>query len=329
MSDIFPLKDIIVYPEQKFKISSFGKFCTASYYGVRDCVAYHVEYLEKEEENVMKEIKSIMKLNLNHDHIVSFFTETKQDNSMYVIMKYFTTLNSFLLRYANFTSSSDLFCLKVSMLQDIACGLRFLHNRLDIIHSDLSTSVIFLYGNDFTAKIVYFGKIKDYVKSNKRSTSLEEICCMPPELFVKYSVKTKKYDIFSFGCIAIEMILHTKPIPDLDFLEELREGEYRVTSEIKRRDKYLKEIESFDLGELPEIIRSCLQNKPDKRPETSVLHGRITEYKNSLSRGGQESKQKRSCIKTQELKKHEAKYIEKESKCCLQFIMYFLYILAY
>ena len=326
MSD---MKDIILYPAQKFKLGNFGKFCAASYFGDHDCVAYHVEYLEKEKENVMKEAESILKIKPHHDHIVTFFTLTIQGHSMYFIMKYFTTLNSFLHRYASSANIPHIFCLKVCMLQNIICGLWFLHKRLGIVHSDLSTSAIFLYGDDLTARVAYFGKIKDYAKSNRCSTSLEEICYMPPELFIKHAEKTKNYDIFSFGCIAIEMILHTKPVPDLDFLEELREGEYRVISEVKRRDRYLKKIESFNLGKLPEIIKSCLHNKPDKRPETSVLHGKITEYKDTLSRGSRESKLPRSRIKKQELKKHEEKYVEKESKCCMQFvIMHFVYILA-
>ena len=296
------MSDTILHPEKKLIKLGYGKFCAASYFGDNDCVAYRVKYLEKEKENVMKEIEKVMKLKLTHGHIVEFLEVKEPEdvpNSVFLIMKYFTPLNSFLLKYVNFSNNPQLFNLKVCMLHNIVSGLLFLHNRLGIPHLDLSSSVIFLY-YDLTAKVAYFGKIKEFDKNYNS----EEFRNKPPESYIKHSVKTKKYDIFSFGCITIEMITHTKPIPDFHFLEEVREGEYKFTSEIEKRDSYLKKINS----NLVEIIRNCLHNNPDKRPETSDLCDKIKKFKDTLA--SQESKERSFIEKIKE------KFIEKESKCC-------------
>ena len=289
------MSEVNFYPKRETKNpDKYGTFCAASYFGDHECVAYHVQYLEEKKENLRKEIERVKSLKLNHSNVVPFF-EIQEDvsfpNSVFFVMEnIFVKLNSFLLQHAS-SNNSHLFHLKICMLQNIVCGLSFLHKRLDVIHSDLSTGVIFLYG--LIAKVAYFGEVKDFAKGSKLYTSFEDVCYWPPEAFVKNSKITKMFDIFSFGCIAIEMITHQKPIPDVQFLEETCHGTFIFITEAKRRERYLKRIkEDSKWGKLPEIIERCLQNIPDDRLETSRLCQVINVWKDGLLEGKKIKQQK-------------------------------------
>ena len=317
--------DILLHPERKVELDKYGTICAVSYYGDSDCVAYHVQYLETEKENLMKEIESVKNLGLNHGQIVSFF-EIKNDvpnwtNSIFFIMeKFVSPMNSYLQRNNEFVNDPQFLFVKVCMLQNILCALRFLHERHRIVHSDLSTGAVFLYG-DRKAKVAYFGKMKNFVKSSRLFTTLEDICHWPPEAFIKPLEMTKKYDIFSFGCIAIEMITHTKPIPDIEFLRKTPVGGYNIISEIERRNVYLKKLKELNLGKLPEVIGSCLQNNPVERPETSSLCNEIQKCKDALSEGQKSIKQQNKQWRRQKEKILKERHVEKESECSCSLLL--------
>jgi mitogen-activated protein kinase kinase kinase len=114
-----------------------------------------------------------------------------------------------------------------SFVRQILTGLSYLHGR-DIIHRDIKGANI-LVDNKGTIKISDFGISKKLEASNilggannnKHRPSLQgSVFWMAPEV-VKQTSHTKKADIWSLGCLVIEMMTGTHPFPDCTQLQAI------------------------------------------------------------------------------------------------------------
>ncbi|KAK4155899.1 protein kinase [Chaetomidium leptoderma] len=107
-----------------------------------------------------------------------------------------------------------------SFVRQILNGLSYLHNR-DIIHRDIKGANI-LVDNKGTIKISDFGiskkleasNILNGANNNKHRPSLQgSVFWMAPEV-VKQTSYTRKADIWSLGCLVVEMMTGQHPFPD-------------------------------------------------------------------------------------------------------------------
>ncbi|KAM0507790.1 hypothetical protein ACHAQF_003629 [Verticillium nonalfalfae] len=107
-----------------------------------------------------------------------------------------------------------------SFVRQILTGLSYLHNR-DIIHRDIKGANI-LVDNKGTIKISDFGiskkleasNILSGANNNKHRPSLQgSVFWMAPEV-VKQTSYTRKADIWSLGCLVVEMMTGSHPFPD-------------------------------------------------------------------------------------------------------------------
>lgn len=114
-----------------------------------------------------------------------------------------------------------------SFVRQILTGLSYLHNR-DIIHRDIKGANI-LVDNKGTIKISDFGISKKLEASNilggannsKHRPSLQgSVFWMAPEV-VKQTSYTRKADIWSLGCLVVEMMTGTHPFPDCTQLQAI------------------------------------------------------------------------------------------------------------
>ena len=114
-----------------------------------------------------------------------------------------------------------------SFVRQILTGLSYLHNR-DIIHRDIKGANI-LVDNKGTIKISDFGiskkleasNILSGASSNKHRPSLQgSVFWMAPEV-VKQTSYTRKADIWSLGCLVVEMMTGTHPFPDCSQLQAI------------------------------------------------------------------------------------------------------------
>ncbi|KAH7313380.1 kinase-like domain-containing protein [Stachybotrys elegans] len=114
-----------------------------------------------------------------------------------------------------------------SFVRQILTGLSYLHNR-DIIHRDIKGANI-LVDNKGTIKISDFGISKKLEASNilggaannKHRPSLQgSVFWMAPEV-VKQTSYTRKADIWSLGCLVVEMMTGTHPFPDCSQLQAI------------------------------------------------------------------------------------------------------------
>ncbi|KKA30634.1 hypothetical protein TD95_005037 [Thielaviopsis punctulata] len=114
-----------------------------------------------------------------------------------------------------------------SFVRQILTGLSYLHER-DIIHRDIKGANI-LVDNKGTIKISDFGISKKIEASNilngannaKNRPSLQgSVFWMAPEV-VRQTSYTRKADIWSLGCLVVEMMTGTHPFPDCTQLQAI------------------------------------------------------------------------------------------------------------
>lgn len=114
-----------------------------------------------------------------------------------------------------------------SFVRQILTGLSYLHQR-DIIHRDIKGANI-LVDNKGTIKISDFGISKKVEATNilngannsKNRPSLQgSVFWMAPEV-VKQTSYTRKADIWSLGCLVVEMMTGTHPFPDCSQLQAI------------------------------------------------------------------------------------------------------------
>ena len=158
---------------------------------------------------------------------------------------------------------------KLSIIHDVAQGLKYLHAHIPIIiHRDLSSNNILIskamkgkIGNLSTAHLM---------DSTRQSQMTKAVDFMPPEaLAASGSVECEKeLDLFSFGCVMLHTLSHQWPTPSEPVVTDPVTFEIKGRTEVERRSSYFDKIEDR-AGMLIPTIKSCLNNIPKKR--TSIV----------------------------------------------------------
>ena len=85
---------------------------------------------------------------------------------------------------------------------------------------------------------------------------------MPPEALIPNPHYGLPLDVFSFGCVVCHVISQQWPKPD-PYTDEMI-----VVSEVMRRQRYINQISD---GSLKQLVISCLDNVPERRPLILLL----------------------------------------------------------
>jgi len=166
---------------------------------------------------------------------------------------------------------------KISILHDIAEGLRYLHTRsIPFIHCNLSPNNVLLKCNG----VLPVAKISDLCMAGVvqvgRRNSLAEIRentdFLPPEVVDhKYGLS---FDVFSYGAIMLYMINQEWPVPKPVEQIDPVTNEVKALCEAERRKEYLDKL----IGEaevVKSMIENCLCDDPDMRPTIAKLSGML------------------------------------------------------
>ena len=163
---------------------------------------------------------------------------------------------------------------KLSIVCDVACGLKYLHMRAPpIIHRDLSSNNV-LISKRMEGKIGDLGtaRLVDPHRQSQMTKAPGTVVFMPPEaledrLDIHYG---KELDVFSFGCVMLHTLSHQWPTPLPAVITDSETGVVKGgRSEFERRSDYFDRIDKSIAGVLIPLTESCLNNLPKKR--TSIV----------------------------------------------------------
>ena len=220
-------------------------------------------------------VKGVLKrlVNVRHRSLVPYYgtCQLATDKSMVIIMaRMDIDLTIYLETNPNMSLKK-----KISVLCDVANGLNHLHSQNPAItHGDLNACNVLLNWSNRVAKISDFGN-SHILKAACESMTLYHgtLDYKPPEIMSGYEYD-EKIDIFSFGHLAVHIVIQRQP-------HNLLLVKYRITSqliartEIERRQVYLDEVKEKlrggDIHPLYRIMISCLQDEPKRRPSSKDI----------------------------------------------------------
>ena len=181
---------------------------------------------------------------------------------------------------------------KCSILQDVARGLVYLHNRSPaVIHRDLTARNVLL-NSAMVAKIADMGNSRivniqpgQLAKTMTRGVP-GTIVYMPPEAFELPPKYGPQLDMFSFGHLAL--FTATQEFPG-DLLPSTYQDERtcRLTprNEIERRSRYMDSLRAMfgRSHELVQLVTLCLDYTPSRRPTASEAMERLEHISSHVS----------------------------------------------
>ena len=156
---------------------------------------------------------------LQHENIVTYYGSSQEGGNLNIFLEYVPggSVSSMLNSYGPFEEP-----LIRNFTRQILIGLSYLH-RKDIIHRDIKGANI-LIDIKGCVKITDFGISKKLSplnqQQNKRASLQGSVYWMAPEV-VKQVVTTKKADIWSVGCVIIEMFTGKHPFPDFSQMQAI------------------------------------------------------------------------------------------------------------
>lgn len=163
------------------------------------------------EMNILKE--------LHHENIVTYYGSSQEGGNLNIFLEYVPggSVSSMLNNYGPFDEP-----LVKNFTRQILIGLAYLHKR-NIIHRDIKGANI-LIDIKGGVKITDFGISKKLSplnkQQNKRASLQGSVYWMAPEV-VKQVVTTEKADIWSVGCVIVEMFTGKHPFPDFSQMQAI------------------------------------------------------------------------------------------------------------
>ena len=158
---------------------------------------------------------------------------------------------------------------KVIVLHQVAQALSYLHSKTPaLVHHDLSPNNILINEVGFVAKLTDFGMAR--ATCVNRETSVKGThCFMPPEALQHPPRYDQQLDVFSFGTVIISILTHQWPEPGPPNVYE--GDELKAQTEFNRRKQYIQMFSEREQALLLNLVRSCLENRPEARLKSSEL----------------------------------------------------------
>ena len=174
---------------------------------------------------------------------------------------------------------------KLSILDEVCLGLRYLHSRNPpIVHRDLTPNNILL-SYRLEAKITDLGVAK-VMKMDKQKTMTKlpgTPDFMPPEALSVRPVYGPSLDVFSYGGVILNVITQIWPQPTDPIEFNPDTGRREVVSEVKRRQEYVDKM-TGDGRDLRPLVMSCLDDIPKNRPLVAQVSMTIKRIKDVSSK---------------------------------------------
>ena len=295
-SDIPPslhvLKDVRILDDKPLGVGAYAKVYEAQHAG-NVCAAKEIhplllqiakpKELERLKSNFLREC-SIWST-LNHQNIITligvYFRDSNNTGIPIMVMeKMECTLTSLIEKAA--VGGIDL-QRKLSILHDVSRELQYLHNlNPTIIHHDLTPNNILLRQGE--VKISDLGVIKviqNYTSGCIMTKVPGTPHFMPPETFVDNPRYSKAVDIFAYAGIVLYTIIEEWPVPTAREKINIENQKPEIVSEVDRHQEFLNKMTKYHGGKLRPLVISCLNDKPELRPDIEKVSIEIDILKKS------------------------------------------------
>jgi len=214
---------------------------------------------EKEILEVEREVKLLE--NLNHPHVITYFTSFKENNDFYIVTEYINNGNLMNLMKKNIQQKKliEEKTIWILLIQSLS-GLLYLHNKKKIVHRDIKPDNLLLDMNG-NLKITDFGLsaiISEDADENIKchGTVAGAIQFMAPEVALgkKYDFKS---DLYMLGLTFFLLMTNRLPEKKIDMGIIIMPIKY---DDAKIPDYYSETLQKF--------IEKLLTINPEERPST-------------------------------------------------------------
>ena len=187
--------------------------------------------MDAKKNNMIEALKHEISLlrDLKHENIVQYLGSNSDENHLNIFLEYVAggSVATMLVNYGSLGET-----LIANFVRQILQGLNYLHSK-DIIHRDIKGANI-LVDNKGTVKISDFGISKrveastllnnpqpgGFKRGGPRVSLQGSVFWMAPEV-VRQTAYTKKADIWSLGCLVVEMFTGSHPHPNCTQLQAI------------------------------------------------------------------------------------------------------------
>ena len=236
------------------------------------------ELIQDEDIDIFRK-EAELHLKLEHKNIIKCFGTIFEPGNYGIIFEFaeYGELRGYLRK-------NNELSIKLSMLHDVALGMEYLHGIKPnpVIHGDLKIQNI-LVGQNEVAKICDFGfsHIKNYSQSRSMNeVRLGTVTHIPPEYWNDNMLrKNEKFDVYSFGMCAWEIITLERP-----FENARTNPEIIKTWVLNGLRPPLDIMPSQVPAKFRNLIRECWGTDADDRPSFTDIASqfRKTEHKSNV-----------------------------------------------
>lgn len=199
---------------------------------------------------------------LDHPHIVKCLGHEYCDRHLYIHLEYVPggTMRCILTEFGPL--DEELMPVAVKGLLE---GLEYLHTRSPpVVHRDIKSANV-LVGQDFCLKLADFGCSKRDDLSTSFTTTGSVLWMAPEVIRGKQGGYGRKADIWSLGCVFIEMATAEKPWGNAAFDNVLQ-----AMRQIEGTERTPPIPDSLPEA-MRDLIMKCVQREPSNRPCASQL----------------------------------------------------------
>ncbi|GAB4815162.1 hypothetical protein N2152v2_002208 [Parachlorella kessleri] len=225
-------------------------------------------------QGIMNEVELLK--NLNHKNIVKYLGSCRTKTHLYIILEYMENgALSTIIRANKFGPFPE--SLVAVYIQQVLQGLAYLHEQ-GVVHRDIKGANI-LTTKEGLVKLADFGvaaklgELEAERSAGREAAPVGTPYWMAPEVVELKSVTTAA-DIWSVGCLAIELLTGNPPYYDLQPMSAL----YNIV-----QDPHPPLPPDISMG-MEDFLRKCFQKDPSGRPSARQLlqHSWITYNRRTL-----------------------------------------------
>jgi mitogen-activated protein kinase kinase kinase len=230
--------------------------------------------MDARKNNMIEALKHEITLlrDLKHTNIVQYLGSNSDDQHLNIFLEYVAggSVATMLVNYGSLPEG-----LIANFVRQILQGLNYLHSK-DIIHRDIKGANI-LVDNKGTVKISDFGISKrveastllnpgPHKRGGPRVSLQGSVFWMAPEV-VRQTAYTKKADIWSLGCLIVEMFTGSHPHPNCTQLQAI----FKIGGSGSNADNARPDLPDMASEDAKEFLKRTFEIEHGKRPSAEEL----------------------------------------------------------